>query len=461
MAKKGKDPKPKKMTPTPPKATSVSKTSPKKPTKTVAPKATNSATKPTGAYDDLKPGPAPVLGNIPWGYGDTRIVGMARDPLWACAYWEITDEAIRDAQKKLNDSQAGLSLRVYDTTGRDFNGLNAHLHWDLGVDRGTNIYHFKAGKPGATLHIDVGVRDWHGNFVPIARSNPVEMPRDEVSPDTRTEMTTVFRSGPHYTYQHRYQPPPGAPGGHGGHGGGHGHPYGDPIHPAESEQMFRQLSGEGWTRSEWTETLIDGRLMRWIRWSGPVMAEHLPFLPKGASYHTIEVLFHGERRIIKMEGGEKIIFGPWKVVVEAVGHQGERRTVEQWMIKQRWTTHEGYARVETPAIITRILGGRRVTVVQSGSESRLQHEEWSSQVLQQGASEWRWIGASENMLQGSSETLMRGSSELFYIGSSERLYQGSSEMLYLGASETFGLGGSEGRIGSSDSVLGGSSEERP
>ncbi|MBV8878683.1 MAG: DUF4912 domain-containing protein [Planctomycetaceae bacterium] len=382
---------------------------------------------------------------------------MARDPQWACCYWEITDESIRTAREKAGDPGAWISLRIYDSSGRDFNGLNAHAHWDLGVDRGTTIYHFKVGRPGATIHIDVGLRKHDGGFVPIARSNPVEMPRDSVSPDTRTEATTVFRSGVQYTYQHRYTPPPAGPSSGPSTGGAH---Y-ESQHPAESEQMFRHLTGEGWSRSEWMESLVDGRTMRWIRWSGPVMAEHLPFLPKGATFHTIEMLFHGEKRIIKIEGGEKIVYGPWKVTLEAVGSQGERRTIEQWMIRQRWTTHEGMIRVETPAIMTRILGGRRVTVVQSGSESRLAQEEWSSHILQQGASEWRWIGASENMMQGSSETLMRGSSELFYMGSSERIYQGSSEMLYLGASETFELGASERLLGGSENLYGGSSEERP
>ncbi|HLY74221.1 MAG TPA: DUF4912 domain-containing protein, partial [Planctomycetota bacterium] len=473
MAEKGKKARTKKMTPRPPKATSVSKAKAQKEPKTLSIKATNAPSKATAAYDDLKPAPRPVLGNIPWGYGDVRIVGMARDPVWACAYWEISDEAIKAAQAKLHDPQAGLSLRVYDTTGRDFNGLNAHLHWDLGIDRNTNVYHFKVGKPGTTIHVDVGVRNWEGGFQPIARSNAIEMPRDSVSPNSKVEATTVFRSGPAYTYRHRYHAPPAGPGpGPGPSSNPAGHF--NSAYPAESEQMFRHLSNEGWTRSEWMETMIDGRVMRWIRWSGPIMAEHLPFLPKtGASYRTVEVLFQGERRIIKMEGGEKIVYGPWKVVVEAVGGQGERKTIEQWMIRQRWTTHEGMIRVETPAILTRILGGRRVTVVQSGSEVRLAQEEWGSQVLQQGASEWRWIGASENMLQGSSEVVQRGASELFYMGSSERIYQGASETIYLGASEKLGasemMGASEMLfLGASDTFdlgssenLGGSSEGRP
>jgi hypothetical protein len=475
MASKGKPtpPRQKKSAPTPkngaktapPSKTDGKHTAPKvasvKGTRvTSARKPTNNASAPTPAYPDLAPAPPPKLGDIPWGYGDVRIVGMARDPQWACAYWEISDESIRDAQQKLQDPHAGLALRIYDTTNRAFNGLNAHVYWDVGVDRNTTIFHVKVGKPGATIHVDIGVRNWHGGFHPIARSNAVEMPRDSVSGDTRVETSTILRSGPEYTYRHRYtSPSSGSAPQHSAH-------YTHFPHPAESEHVFQQLSAEGWTRSEWMETLIDGRVMRWIRWSGPIQAEHLDLLPKtGASFRTVEVLFQGERRIIKYEGGEKIIYGPWKVVIEAVGTQGERKTIERWMIRQRWTTHEGMIRVETPAILTRILGGRRMTIVQGGSEARLAHEEWGSQVLQLGASEWRWAGASETMMQGSSEVVQRGSSELFYLGASETVYQGSSEylgaserqgsseLLFLGASETFELGGSEN--------LGGSSEGRP
>jgi hypothetical protein len=399
--------------------------------------------RPTPAYADLKPAPAPKIGNIPWGYGDVRIVGMARDPQWACAYWEISDDAIKTAREKLQDPNAGLSLRVYDTTHRDFNGLNAHTHWDLGIDRGTPAFHFKVGRPGATIHVDVGVRNYHGGFVPIARSNAVEMPRDAMSADTRAEFTTVLRSGSATTYRHRYvaPPPSAAP------------PPPPPFeaqYPAESEEVFRHLAGEGWARSEWMESLMDGRVVRWIRWSGPLTAEQLPLLPQlpqlsriGTVFRNIEVLFQGERRVIKMESGEKVVYGPWKVTLEAVGPKGERKSVEQWMIRRRWTTGEGMVRVETPAILVRILGGARVSVVQSGSESRLAHESWGSQTLQLGASEWRWVGASENMAQGSSESIQAGASELFYLGASETFMLGSSETLG-GASDLF-FGSSEGR----------------
>jgi hypothetical protein len=431
---------PKKPNPPKKKGEATRKREPAKPTKRTA--------KATAPYADLRPAPPPVLKDIPWGYGDVRIVAMARDPFWACAYWEITDDAIATAREKLKDPHAGLALRVYDTTHRDFNGLNAHVHWDLGFDRSTNRFHIRIGKPGASIHIDVGALSGNGSFQPIARSNALEMPRDSVSPDTRLEATTIFRSGPGFTYSHRYTPPPpsAAP------------PPPPPFeaqYPTESEQIIRALNGEGWMRTEWTETLMDGRVVRWIRWSGPAAPEHLTLLTKsGGTYRTVEVLFSGERRIIKEGGGEKIVYGPWRVTLEAVGPKGERRTIERWALRRRWTTEEGVIRVQTPALIRRILGGSRITVVQAGSESRLLQDQWGSEMLQIGASEWPYIGASENLAQGSSEILQGGASETLYLGASESAYQSSSESFYLGASETFDFGASE-------RLRGGSSEDRP
>jgi hypothetical protein len=394
------------------------------------------------AVPDLRPAPAPAPCDIPWSYGDNRVTALARDPQWAFAYWEVSDEAIAAARGRTSDPAAGLALRVYDSTNRLFNGLNAHHHWDLGVDRATTSYYFRVGRPGCTIHVDIGVRAADGAFAPIARSGAVGMPRDSVSPDGRADWSTVLRSGAGYSYHHRFVPPPISP-------AGPSDPHDSPG-PAEFERVFQHLAGEGWTRAEWTETLMDGRIVRWIRWSGPFVPEQFPLAPMVASapYKHVEVLFQGERRVVRFESGERVVFGPWRIVMEAVGPLGERRTIHQWAVRHRWTTEEGAIRVETPAILTRILGGRRLTAAQSGSESRLAREAWGSELLQAGASEWRWIGASESLAAGSSETLQLGATETLFLGGSELSEQGGSELRW-GASERTFPGSSDEKIGSS------------
>jgi hypothetical protein len=200
---------------------------------------------------------------------------------------------------------------------------------------------------------------------------------------------------------------------------------------------------------------MDGRVVRWIRWMGPFVPEQFPLIPMSASapFKHVEVLFQGERRVIRLESGEKTVYGPWRIVLEAVGSKGERRTIHQWAVRHRWTTEQGAVRVETPAILTRILGGRRLTAARSGSDERLAREAWGSELLQAGASEWRWIGASESLAAGSSETLHLGSTETLFLGASERSELGGSELRW-GASEQHPGGASERSFQ-------GSSEDRP
>src|SRR6185436_19085154 len=108
----------------------------------------------------------------------------------------------------------------------------------------------------------------------------------------------------------------------------------------------------------------------------------------------------GERQVLRTEGGERFVYGPWHAVLEVVGAGGVRRTIHQWIIRHRWSTGEVAGRVETPVILTRILGGERRTVEVGGSEQHQLREAWGSEWLQVGASEWRFAGASETLFAG-------------------------------------------------------------
>jgi hypothetical protein len=154
-------------------------------------------------------------------------------------------------------------------------------------------------------------------------------------------------------------------------------------------------------------------------------------------FRTVEILFSGERRVVHLPDGERTVYGPWRVVIEALGPGGERRVIDRWQVRHRWTTEEGHVRVESSAVLRRVLGGETVTLVRGGSEERLHRELFGSEVLQLGASEWRW----------------KGSSELLYAGSSEYVARGASEAMMLGGSEHVPWGASERRLGSSGEGL--------
>lgn len=365
---------------------------------------------------DLVPSEPPVLGNIPWVYGEDRVTAMARDPQWIFVYWEVTDDAFARARAQVNDGNAGVFLRVYDTTFRMFDGTNANWYMDVPVHRPANNHYVFVNHPGSMFHIDIGVKSHDGYFAKIARSGAVEMPRNAVSPDTRVDwMTVTSQGGAPPDYEHRFVSKPATP----------------PPEP-QVERLPQSLAGEGWTQAEWTETDMGGRTVRWIRWNGPYRREQ--WRTEGR-FERVEIVFEGERRVIRLEhGGERVVFGPWRVTIFGINPEGARHAIDRWSVYYSWPTEKGYERIETAPILHKILGGHRGIVVQVGSESRLMSEFWSSESLMRGASEWRWLGGSETWLSGASETFYLGASETRILGASETILQGASERLFVGSS---------------------------
>ncbi|MEX2145628.1 MAG: DUF4912 domain-containing protein [Candidatus Rokuibacteriota bacterium] len=385
---------------------------------------------------DLQPAEAPVLGDIPWGYGEIRVTAMPVDPYWVFVYWEVADEAIERARASLGAPHGDCALRVYDTTYRLFDGTNANWYADVGVHRPANNHYVHVGRPGITLQVDLGVRSGDA-FAPLVRSAPVEMPRDSISTDTRVEWMTVTPEGaPPAAYAHRFTPNPGTPA------------VERPGPGLDVDEITRALAGEGWSRAEWSETEMAGRVVRWVRWAGP--------LERGV-FGPVEIVFEGERRVVRLQHGERVVFGPWRVTIRGVDSHGRRRVIDRWQIHYSWPTEAGGLRIETAPILHRILQGYRMRVVPAGSEARLIGESWASEALQLGASEWSWLGSSEARLAGASELLYLGASESRYLGASEILALGASESFAPGASE-MGFTGASGFGGASEWLLGGASE---
>jgi hypothetical protein len=394
---------------------------------------------------ELEPAEPPVLGNIPWGYGDNRVTAMAIDPYWLFVYWEVTDDAIARAQAEVQAPGAACVLRVYDTTYRLFDGTNANWYMDVAVHRPANNHYVRAEHPGSTFHVDIGVKSYEGHFATIARSAPVEMPRDSISLDTRADwMTVTPATGLPREYQHRLIPRAGPPA---------PEPVAQIAPGPEIEQIMHALAGEGWSRTEWSEADMGGRIVRWVRWFGP--AVRASWLPADGDYAHVEILFEGEQRRIRVQGAERVVLGPWMVTIRGLAPEGGQRIVDRWAIHYAWATAGGGAAVQTAPIVQRILQGYRSLAV-TGSEARLMEASWASESLQMGASEWRWLGGSEAWLGGASEIVQAGASEVSYLGASERLALGASEAVRAGAMA------SESRwLGASESLQMGASESRP
>src|SRR5579883_1984223 len=136
-------------------------------------------------------------GDLPWSYGENRVTVIVRDPDSAYVYWEITDEGIAEARRRLGPAGADgwCNLRVYDTTGRDFDGTNANDYFDVRVDRNDREYYLMIRRPTSSMHAEIGIKTHEGYFQPIARSGRADFPRSGPSPSTELEWMTVTSTG--------------------------------------------------------------------------------------------------------------------------------------------------------------------------------------------------------------------------------------------------------------------------
>jgi hypothetical protein len=407
--------------------------------------------------------PAIDAGELPWAYGENRITAMVRDPDSAYLYWEITDEGIAAARAKLGPAgQHGwCNLRVYDTTGRDFDGTNANDYFDVRVDRNDREYYVMIRRPTSSMHVEIGIKSHEGYFHPIARSGRADFPRSAPSPNTTLDWMTVTSDPPPAAapYRSRYiGPVPPLPGREAGGyvdvwRAGNVPSTADTGEPKKGQgpwststhrTLERTAHVERWWRLDaWRSELRGG--LRFLRW------EH-------ADPQRILVELLGDAPIHwQVEGGEMVAYGPWQVSIKGFEPEPGRRVLATWTM--RWL------RASTPMIerwehLTErqvISEYEREHVIAGASEQQRLLERGASELWRVGGSERVWLGASEWMAMGASETLWTGASEM--MGASALLYRGASERLgaseWLGASETW-LGGSEKWQGASPT--GGASE---
>ncbi len=118
--------------------------------------------------------------NFPQGYGDQKIVILARDPWWIFAYWEVRRDKEEDVLSKIKgegDSPVKTILRVYDVTNLNFDGKNAHSHFDIELNNLANSWYINVGSPEKCWIVDIGIVTRNGSFHLLARSNMIKTPR--------------------------------------------------------------------------------------------------------------------------------------------------------------------------------------------------------------------------------------------------------------------------------------------
>ena len=126
---------------------------------------------------------------LPESYGDNKVVLMVRDPHWAYVYWEINSRKVAEARSRLESEfdHSRLILRVYDITGIEFNGFNAHSFFDIEIPNVLGNWYVHLGRPNRTFCIDIGYRNQEGGIFSLSRSNKITSPRDSFSEVTDEE----------------------------------------------------------------------------------------------------------------------------------------------------------------------------------------------------------------------------------------------------------------------------------
>jgi hypothetical protein len=380
---------------------------------------------------------------IPWGYGRDRVRALAVDPERLFVYWEVTDEGRERARTKLGAGApaAWLSLRVYDTTGRLFDGTNAHSYFDHRADDGANgsrQWFFDIGKPGSDAFVEIGMKSHEGYFVRIARSGRVSFPRRSPAPFRRPQWLTVRALSEPPAVAERVPEPdvqrvrlPRVA-------------VVEPARVSERPPAVVELAPPPATPERgafetWEERRVESR------WELPVATHFweessstLPVDVPGPVWETGSF----EASTFEVDGRTHVVFGPWQVVVRGLRVFEYRRVLSRWMVYRSWAVESGR---EAPleALEARMLGssafwGASERRFRGGSELRLAG---ASELLYRGASERRFGGASERVYLAASERLLRGASERRYLGASEKLFRGASQ----GARNARLLGGPSGR----------------
>ena len=131
---------------------------------------------------------------LPEGYGDNRLVMLARDPFWFFAYWEITHERaeqIRVAHGRDSWDKAALILRVYDLGESSQTPIDSSTFFDVTVDKFARQCYAQVPHSGRIYVADLGLRWPDGKFVSLFRSNVIRQPVGHISDQVDSQWMSV------------------------------------------------------------------------------------------------------------------------------------------------------------------------------------------------------------------------------------------------------------------------------
>ncbi|MBI4212016.1 MAG: DUF4912 domain-containing protein [Deltaproteobacteria bacterium] len=100
-----------------------------------------------------------------------RATLLTIDPKFAFAYWELNNDAVRQATEKLGP-ESQLYLRFYDVTSTT--DLKRCPHWDVEVFDHNGNWYLKLEKPRQKLCFEVFLKSKHGSIT-LSQSNIIHL----------------------------------------------------------------------------------------------------------------------------------------------------------------------------------------------------------------------------------------------------------------------------------------------
>jgi hypothetical protein len=131
------------------------------------------------------------LPELPNSYGVDRVVALVRDPYWIHAYWELTEDTLSSALRRLGAAAKGarVVLRVFYSRGEG--GEPESVLFDIALTLDARSWYVNVAAPGRTYRVEVGILTLDGRFLRLMRSNCVTTPRDRMSDVLDEQWRTV------------------------------------------------------------------------------------------------------------------------------------------------------------------------------------------------------------------------------------------------------------------------------
>jgi hypothetical protein len=118
-------------------------------------------------------------GDLPAGYGETRIVLLPVDPYLVHAYWEVAPGETKYVRALIQEGalRPQALLRFHDVTALPVGGVGAEGSFDVEIAIESRNWYVRLLSPERAYVVDLGFRGRDGRFHRIARSNRADTPR--------------------------------------------------------------------------------------------------------------------------------------------------------------------------------------------------------------------------------------------------------------------------------------------